>query len=310
MLYGISGRDCTVVINNWSTYASGIPAQQYVWGEMPPLREITVPLSFFTSPIKSIGADTYATIATTVVPPRTLSATFLLQSRQLLNPVLFPFMPRPISGLLPFYKQGLRIIFIKPFMNDYAVMEIPEAVPTRWELVIRENNPATVTITWSFNTANLYDRIIPALNSIDPNDEFITIRNVVIEAVLPDLPAHGVRGISFRVNAPVTWRHRVGLHPRKIAFDFSVGRWDVELQLNLTPDAHLWLGRQIELASSSPFYDAIAFSLVPQAGLSRRIQLIPPIRLSEGNMSVRVEGSLEPTVTFRAIDFNSEVVMV
>jgi hypothetical protein len=77
MLYGISGRDCTVIINNWSTYASGIRVEEYTWYEMPPLREISIPLSFFTAPVKSIGAETYATIATTTVPPRTISATFL-----------------------------------------------------------------------------------------------------------------------------------------------------------------------------------------------------------------------------------------
>ncbi len=309
MLYGISGRDCTVIINNWSTYASGVPVSELTWHEMPPLREISVPLSFFTAPIKSIGADTFATIATTTVPPRTISATFLLQSKQLLNPVLFPFMFRPISGLPPFYKQGLRVVFAKPFMSNYAVMEIPEAVPTRWELQIRENNPATVSITWSFNTANLYDKIIPALYSIDPNDEFITIRNVVIETNPPHLPPHGVRAITFRINAPVSWRHRVGLHPAKVAYDFTINRWEVELQLTLTPDAHLWLGRQIELAPASQPY-IVTFDIIPEEGFSRRFQLVPYARLSEGSMAVRVESPLEPTVTFRSIDFISEVVRI
>jgi hypothetical protein len=309
MLYGISGRDCTVIINNWSTYASGIRVEEYTWYEMPPLREISIPLSFFTAPVKSIGAETYATIATTTVPPRTISATFLLQSKQLLNPVLFPFMFRPVSGLPPFYKQGLRVVFVKPFMNNYAVMEIPEAVPTRWELQIRENNPATVSITWSFNTANLYDRTIPALYSIDPNDEFITIRSVIIETDPPHLPPHGVRAITFRINAPVSWRHRVGLYPDKVAYDFTINRWEVELQLTLTPDAHLWLGRQIELAPASQPY-IVTFDLIPQEGLSRRFQLVPYARLSEGSMTVRVESPLEPTVTFRSIDFVSEVVRI
>jgi hypothetical protein len=309
MLYGISGRDCTVIINNWSTYASDIRVEEYTWYEMPPLREISIPLSFFTAPIKSIGAETYATIATTLVPPRTISATFLLQSKQLLNPILFPFMPRSISGLPPFYKQGLRIVFAKPFMSNYAVMEIPEAVPTRWELQIRENNPATVSITWSFNTANLYDKTIPALYSIDPNDEFITIRNITIETNPPYLPPHGARAITFRINAPVSWRHRVGLYPDKVAYDFTINRWEVELQLTLTPDAHLWLGRQIELAPATQPY-IVTFNLIPQEGLSRRFQLVPYARLSEGSMTVRVESPLEPTVTFQSINFISEVVQI
>jgi hypothetical protein len=309
MLYGISGRDCTVIINNWSTYASGVRVEEYTWYEMPPLREVTIPLSFFTAPIKSIGAETYATIATTIVPPRTISATFTLQSKQLLNPILFPFTPRSISGLPPFYKQSLRIVFVKPFMNNYAVMEIPEAVPTRWELQIRENNPATVSITWSFNTVNLYDKTIPTLYSIDPNDEFITIRSVIIETEPPDLPAHGVRAITFRINAPVSWRHRIALSPNKVAYDLTINRWEVELQLTLTPDAHLWLGRQIELSPASQPY-IVTFNLIPQEGLSRRFRLVPYARLNEGSMAVRVESLLEPTVTFQSIDFISEVVRI
>ena len=307
MLYGISGKDCAVILTNWSTYASGISVEEYSWLELPLLREVAIPVSFFTVPVRSVGMDTYATIATGLVPSRTLTATFFLQAKQLLNPVLFPFPYRPTSGLPPFYKQGVRVVFVKPFMNDYAVMEIPEAIPTRWELQIREGNPATVSITWTFNTANLYDKQIPTLVSVDPNDEFITIRNVLVSFDPENIPPHGIRGLTFRINASVSWQHRIGIYSNKIAYDLSINRWDVEVQFELTPDASLWFGRQIELQPETGFY-SVQFTLFSELGVSRRFQLVPYARFSEGNIGIRTEGSLSPTVTMRSLDFITEVV--
>jgi len=309
VLYGISGRDCTLVISNLSTYASGIPVYEYTWLEMPLLRDIAVPLSFFTNPIKSVGADTYATIATTIVPARTLSATFLLQSTQLTNQVLFPFSLYSVKGLPPFLKQKLILVFRKPFENDIVTAEIPEAVPTRWELQVRDNNVATVTITWSFNTVNFYDRAMPVLISINPDDEFVTIRNVITSFNPDIIPPHGVRGLTFRVNVPVSWRHRINIHPTKIAYDFSINRWDVELQLTFSPDSPLWMMRQVELLPSTDAYE-VSFSLIPQDGVSRVFYLTPPVRLETGNTSVRVEGPVETTVTLRAMGFSTEVFLI
>jgi len=307
MLYGISGRDCAVILANWSTYASGISVEEYSWLELPLLREVAIPLSFFTTPIKSLGADTYAVVAASLVPARTLTATFILQAKQLLNPVLFPFPFRPTSGLPPFYKQGVRVVFVKPFMDDYAVMEIPEAIPTRWELQIRESNPATVSITWTFNTANLYDKRIPTLVSVDPNDEFITIRNVLVSFDPENIPPHGIRGLTFRINASVSWQHRIGIYSDKIAYDLSINRWEVEVQFELTPDASLWFGRQIELQPETGVY-SVQFALLSEEGFGRRFQLVPYARFSEGNIGIRTEGSLSPTVTMRSLDFITEVV--
>jgi hypothetical protein len=51
MLYGISGRDCAVILTNWSTYASGISVEEYSWLELPLLREVAIPLSFSQHPL-------------------------------------------------------------------------------------------------------------------------------------------------------------------------------------------------------------------------------------------------------------------
>ena len=303
MLYGLSGRDCTIIVSNWSSYASDGRATEVPWLVMPLVREIAVPLSFFTVPVKSVGADTYATIATGVVPPRNLSATFFLQASHLTNPVLFPFMGRPVGGFPPFYKQRLRVAFVNPLVaGSSVVIDIPEAVPTRWEFQARGNNPATVSITWSFNTANLIDTTLPVLSAVNPNDEFITIRSIALNFDPPHVPPHGIVGADVRINAPVTWRHRVGISPLKVANDFSINRWDVELQLTLSPDAVLWLGRNIEFQPHTGVYQ-IMMTIYPEEGVPTTF-LFYSARLGEGNTSVRVEGALEATVSLRALDFS------
>jgi hypothetical protein len=303
MLYGLSGRDCTIIVSNWSSYASDGQAMEFPWLAMPLVREVSVPLSFFTVPVKSVGADTYATIATGVVPPRNLSATFFLQASHLTNPVLFPFMERPVGGFPPFYKQRLRVAFVNPFATgSFVVIDIPEAVPTRWEFQVRENNPATISITWAFNMANIIDTPLPVLSVVNPNDEFITIRSIALSFDPPHVPPHGIVGANVRINAPVTWRHRIGISPVKAANDFSINRWEIELQLSLAPDAVLWLGRNVEFQPHTAVY-RIRMTIHPEEGVPTIFSFYPA-RLSEGSTSVRVEGALETTVSLRALDFS------
>jgi hypothetical protein len=303
MLYGLSGRDCTIIVSNWSSYASDGRAREFPWPVMPLVREITVPLSFFTVPVKSVGADTYATIATGVIPPRTLSATFFLQASHLTNPVLFPFTKYPVSFFPPFYMQHLRVAFVNPFAGgSFVVVDIPKAVPTRWEFQVRENTPATISITWAFNMANLVDTTLPLLSVVDPNDEFITIRNIALSFDPPHVPPHGIVGATVRINVPVAWRHRVEISPFKFANDFSINRWDVELQFELSPDAVLWLWRSVEFQPHTGVY-RVVMTLYPEEAVPATFSFYS-VRLSEGSTSVRVEGSLEATVSLRALDFS------
>lgn len=312
MLYGISGRDCSVVIINWNTHAYVTTPSFVYTAYMPLLSEITIPLSSFATPIPSVGTDTVATIAATTIEPRTISATFILQADHLANPFIFPFADRSQVGLIPFFKQGLHILMRKPPTYNIASFYIPEAIVSSWVLEIPENRPATVTITWSFNTVNLLDVTNPILNHVNPNAEFITIRNVSIESdssVFP-IPAHGVRSLTFRINANVQWLHRVGLFPppNKPAYEYTYNRWEVSLELTLSPDAVNWFGRHLEtLSEIPPFNFSFVIRPVDATLAASAFRLVPYARLISGRWTAQIAANITPVVSLAAPDFFWEV---
>lgn len=296
MMIGLSGKDATIVLSLWNTYSEFLTDRnEMILPVRPLLRDITVPLSFFSTPLTAVGVDTVVSYPTFLVEPRNLNASFILQSNQLGFDHLFPFMTRERLGIPPFFPYRLRLVLRDPYQYVYKSATVDFAFVNRWEISVPENAPITVSLGWAFNSVNLEPLESPILYSVLVNDELLTIRNVsvVFGGEMPfEIPSDGIRGLNLRVDVNLRWLYRIFYLPQyRWANDAVVNSWQIQLDLTLTPDAMRWFGYHLErqyslpdftcsiyINSQSPTPNSVAFDLYR-------------LKLLSGDTSVRVGDS-------------------
>lgn len=307
MTKGIAGKDCIFLPVTWNSYSSFVDLKMEPITYIPLVRDITVPLSFFAAPVPAIGVDTVVTYAPTLIEPRRITATFILQSKQIGIKQLFPFTKRDRYGLPPFYPFALILLLRNtspppPFKG----LTIREAIVTSWEIAVGQNQ-TNLTMSWSFNTANVEPYTEAFLGSVETNDEFVTIRNLSVDfyGETPiTIPPDGITQLSLRIEVNTGWVHRIQQMDERWALDAGIHSWTVTANIQLTPDAVGWLTPYLERNKRLGKF-ICSFNFMPTSDEAKplTIDLLPEVSFITGSASARVNSSLSTEIRIAATDF-------
>lgn len=307
MTKGIAGKDCVFLPITWNSYSSVVEAKPEVLPYVPLVREITIPLSFFVAPVPATGMDTVVTYAPSLIEPRNITATFILQSKQMGVKQLFPFTKRDRYGLPPFYPFSLILLMrnLTP-RPPFKGLTIRQAILTSWELLVGQNQ-SNITMTWTFNTANVEPYEEAFLGSVETNDEFVTIRNFTVDFygdVPITIPPDGLLQFSVRIEVSARWVHRIQMMPEKWAMDAGIHGWNVTASLVLTPDAVKWYTPYLErYRSLGKFICSFTFMPTSEEAQPFSLDLLPEVSFVTGAVTARTNASVATEIRLAATDF-------